>query len=143
MVTSGQSSTTGASGTNPATSSPMSYINLPIVGGKQAPPKFKGHHRDLTRFLNRFEHVCTQFNVTESKQKCLGIIQYCSNSVADTIENLESYQKQDYNELVKDLHWFYDSERQKCEYHLGDLEDFIKEWRTVEVTNLETFKQYH
>ena len=143
MVTSGQSSTTGASGINPATSSPMSYINLPIVGGKQAPPKFKGHHRDLTRFLNRFEHVCTQFNVTESKQKCLGIIQYCSNSVADTIENLESYQKQDYNELVKDLHWFYDSERQKCEYHLGDLEDFIKEWRTVEVTNLETFKQYH
>ena len=135
----GTSGTTSGSGQT----TPVSYIHLPAVGAKQAPPKFRGHHRDLTGFIQRFKHVCTQYNVTESEQMCFGILLYCSRSVKNTIENLESYQKKDFDALVKELQWFYDGEREASEHHLGHLDDFSRAWREEQIANLEMFKQYH
>lgn len=126
---------------NPTT--PASYINLPTPGSKQAPQKFRGHHRDLNRFLEHYKHVCVQSHVTEDSQKCLGLPTYCSNRVADTIENLDSYVSQNFDELVVELQWIYDGDRRKAEYHTGYIADFTKAWRGEEIPNLETFKQYH
>ena len=69
---------------------PVSYINLPSPGHGQAPKKFKECHRELDRFLDHYKHVCTQYNVTESTQKCLGLLLYCSDEVAETIENVRA-----------------------------------------------------
>lgn len=121
---------------------PASYINLPPPGHRQAPKKFKGHHRELDRFLDHYKHVCTQYNVTESAQKCLGLLLYCSDEVAETIENLESYIKRDFTDLVNTLRWLYDSDRKKAEYHTGNLEEFTTEWRQINIQNLETLKKY-
>jgi hypothetical protein len=87
--------------------------------------------------------VCVQNNVTEDSQKCLGLPKYCSNRVADTIENLDSYISQNFDELVVELQWIYDGDRRKAEYHTGYIVDFTKAWRGEEIPNLETFKQYH
>lgn len=57
--------------------------------------------------------------------------------------NLESYIQKDFDELVKELRWLYDGDRKEAEYHVGYIDQFTKAWRKVEVTNLETFKQYH
>ena len=74
---------------------------------------------------------------------CFGILLYCSRSVKNTIENLESYQKKDFDALVKELQWFYDGEREASEHHLGHLDDFSRAWREEQIANLEMFKQYH
>ena len=120
-----------------------SYINLPALRSKQAPKEFKGDHRRLDRFLDHFEQVCAQYHVTDSSQKCRGLLGYCSDKVADSVENLDSYIHQDYDTLVKDLRWLYDGDRKKSEYHMGDLAKFIKEWNKEVIHNLETFKEYH
>jgi hypothetical protein len=131
-----------SSGT-PSTPGPQSHIHLPLGGSKQAPPKFKGHHRDLDRFIERYDHVCSQYNVTESEQKCRGVINYCSDEVIEIIENTDAYQKKDYAALITALQWFFDGERHLSEFHLGDLEDFTRTWRKQETVSLEDFKQYH
>jgi hypothetical protein len=135
MVT---TTTGGTTATNPA-----SYINLPIPKGKQAPPTFKGKHRELDRFLEHYKHVCAQYHVTESDQKCLGLITYCSSSVASTVENLPSFIKKDFTALEADLQWLYDGDRRKAEYHTGHLEEFARTWRKEPILDLATFKEYH
>ena len=136
---------TAGGSTNPsstAQTTPTSYINLPAAGCKQAPKRFKGCHRDLEDFLEHFEHICAQYKVTDPKQKCLGLLRYCSSEVKDTIENLDAYVKKDFAGLVKALKWLYDGDQKRAEYHTGDLEDFTKSWRKVFIQNLQTFKQY-
>ena len=133
----------GIRSTTPSEDKPsVSYINLPLVGSKQAPPKFKGHHRDLERFIERFQHVCQEYHVLDSAHKCRGILQYCSSSVAEVIENFDGYKNEDFEELLEDLMWFFDGGKRRSEYHLGYLEEFTRAWREEEIANLDMFKQY-
>jgi len=127
----------------PPAQGPAAFINLPVLGSRQAPPEFRGSHRTLRRFLLHYERCCAQYQVTQDDQKCLGLPSYCSDNVATTIESLESFINGDYQALVKDLQWLYDGDRQTAEYHTGYIEEFGKEWRKETVANLETFKQYH
>ena len=120
-----------------------SYTELPLPGSKQAPPKFKGHHRDLERFIEHYKHICVKWNVTDDKQKCLGILRYCSHKVIDIIENLNPYINKDFTGLIQDLQWLYDMDRKKAEYHTGYIEEFTRAWRSQEISSLEVFKQYH
>ena len=131
------------SGVQTAPSGPVSYINLPPIGSKQAPPKFTGKHRALERFLVHYESVCAQNKVTDDKEKCKGIIQYCNDEVADTIESMDSYDSGDFSKLKEDLEWLYDGSRKKSDTHRGDIEDFTRSWRKVRIEKLEKFKKYH
>jgi len=120
-----------------------SYINLPPIGSKQAPPKFTGRHRALERFLVHYESVCAQNRITDDREKCKGIIQYCNDEVAETIESMDSYDSGDFSKLKEDLEWLYDGSRKKSETHRGDIEDFARSWRKVRIEDLEKFKKYH
>jgi len=120
-----------------------SYINLPSPRSKQAPKTFKGQHRDVERFITHFEYLCTQKAVTDDKEKCLGLVQYCSYDVADLLEGLEEYNCDDYNALVKKFQHLYDGGRRRGEYHIGHIEEFTRAWRNEDIRTLETFKQYH
>ena len=120
-----------------------SYINLPSPGNKQAPKTFKGNHREVERFIAHFEYLCTQNSITDDKEKCLGLVQYCSYDVADLIEGLEEYTAHTYTALIKKFQHLYDSGRRKGEYHIGHIEEFTRAWRGEEIRTLETFLQYH
>jgi hypothetical protein len=136
--------TSSASGSTSATGSTIvSYIHLPAPGNKQAPSEFKGSHRKLERFLIRYEHVCAQSNVTDDKQKCLGIVQYCSPRVADLLENLDAYVDGDFGELEKEMQRLFDGSRKKAAFHRGYLEEFAKAWRRTKIKNLESFVKYN
>lgn len=120
-----------------------SYIDLPSPGSKQAPKTFKGHHRDVERFLAHFKYLCHQKAVIGPKEKCLGLVQYCSYDVADLLEGLEEYEKDDYDGLIKKFQHLYDGGRRKGEYHIGHIEEFTRAWRGEDIQTLEVFKQYH
>jgi len=122
---------------------PGSYINLPSPGNKQAPKTFKGNHREVERFVAHFEYLCLQKVVVDPKEKCLGLVQYCSYDVADLIEGLEEYTSHNYDGLLKKFQHLYDSSRRKGEYHIGHIEEFTKAWRKEEIQTLEMFLQYH
>ena len=120
-----------------------SYVNLPSPGSKQAPKSFKGNHREVERFIAHFEYLCSQKSITDPKEKCLGLVQYCSYDVADLIEGLEEYTTNNYDDLIKKFQHLYDSNRRKGEYHIGHIDDFARAWRKEEIRTLEMFLQYH
>jgi len=130
-------------GTSASTLGTVTYINLPLPKSKEAPPKFRGKHCDLERFIDHYKLVCAQKNVTDDSQKCQGILRYCSNDIIYTVENLESYIKGDFDALVEDFKWLYDLDRKKAAYCMGYINEFTKTWRDREITNLEIFKEYY
>ena len=134
----GTSSTT--SGTTP---SPLYYVNLPAPGHKLAPKTFKGNYREIDRFLELYGYVCVQNKVMDPKHRCLGLIRFCSNRVADLIEGLDEFIAKDWNALAKKLRWVYDGEKKKARYHIRHIGEFAKAWRKEEIPSLEVFKQYH
>ena len=131
------------SGLTPPLPPAVSYIDLPAKGDKKAPPTFKGSHRDWERFIEHYIHICAKIKLTDDREKCLGLLQYCSVRVADYIENLEEYVSKDFDALIKKLAWQYDSERKKGEYHIGHIEEFTRTWREERISDLKTFKKYH
>ena len=118
------------------------YIDLPLAGSKSAPKTFKGKHRSLNRFLSDFKYVCVQGKVTDDEQKCLGLLRYCEDDIADFIETLDPYAQKDYDALEEELRWLYDADRKKSEFHLGDIGKVTESWRREENWDLKLFKQY-
>lgn len=71
------------------------------------------------------------------------MIQYCSNQIADLVENIPTFIQGDYTQLVKDLNWLFDGDWKKAEHHIGDIANFAQMWRNEKINSLETFKEYH
>ena len=120
----------------------VSYTKLPAIRTKTAPKTYKGSHHKLNAFLEHFNQVCTDNKVTDDVNKCKGLIRYCSDDIADTIESLDAYVNKDYTALIKEIRWLYDGDRRKAQYHTGDLEKFTRMWREEEIMDLETFLIY-
>ena len=71
-------------------------LTMPIPGTKLAPEKFKGEYNLVQRFIQHYERLCDAHNITEGKDKCETITQYCSEKVGESIEVLDSYTNDDW-----------------------------------------------
>ncbi len=115
---------------------------MPIPGTKLAPEKFKGEYNYVSRFILHYERLCDQNNVTENKEKCETITQYCSKKVGEFIEALDSYFKSDWDQLKKDLLKFYDNDRSSKRYRQKDIIAYTEETKLKKIKDLSTWKRY-
>jgi len=115
---------------------------MPIPGTKLAPEKFKGEYNYVSQFIQHYECLCDQNKVTENKEKCETITQYCSKKVGEFIEALESYSKSDWNQLKKDLLKFYDNDRSSKRYRQKDLIAYTEETKLKKIKDLSIWKRY-
>jgi hypothetical protein len=76
---------------------------MPFPGQKGAPSKFKGDYEQVRRFLKHFNQLCKTHGITDAKDKCNAIVDYCSSKVNRLIEALASYRANDWDKLEKDL----------------------------------------
>jgi len=124
---------------NPSTNS---VLTMPIPGTKLAPEKFKGEYNYVTRFIQHYERLCGLNNVTQDKDKCETITQYCSKKVGEFIEALESYARDDWADLKNDLLKFYDSDRDSKRYRQKDIIAYTQETWLKKIKDLSTWKRY-
>jgi len=117
------------------------YATLPAPDSKYAPKTFYGNPLELTRFLDYFRRTCLRHHVTKSEDKYQGLLQYCSDRVLTTLQNLDSSITQDYDELVKELYYFYGPN--EATYSIGKIESFTAKWRKQMITSIDRFKRYH
>ena len=94
--------------------------DLPSLGMKGAPKKFRGEARDLQAFLDQFERITDARNFT-GEQKCSIVKEYCSGHVADTILGLKGYYTKDWELLKKQLLKTYDVDSVATRYSIKDL----------------------
>ena len=88
----------------------QSLLTMPIPGTKLTPEKFKGEYNLVQRFVQHYERLCDQHNITQGKDKCETITQYCSKKVGEFIEALDSYMNDDWTQLKRDLLNYYDND---------------------------------
>ena len=115
---------------------------MPLLGQRGAPAKFRGHYAEVKRFTRHFNQLCAAYGVTESKDKCNRIIDYCSTRVVKLIEALTSYQTDDWTQLEEDLHNYYDAALKDTRYVVRDLYNLTQSWKHKTIKTLTKWKQY-
>jgi hypothetical protein len=67
-----------------------SVLTMPIPGTKLAPEKFRGDFHKVKEFIQHYEWLCAQNNVTSDIEKCEPLLHYCSKREKQTIKNISS-----------------------------------------------------
>jgi hypothetical protein len=120
-----------------------SIVNMmPLLGQKGAPTKFTGHYEEVKRFLRHFNHLCTAYSINDGQEKCNRILDYCSTKVNKLIEALPSYQRDDWDELEKDLLKYFDADLKDTRYTLRNLKSLARKWQTRQIKDLTKWKRY-
>src|SRR5277367_3858877 len=133
---------TMTSTTHPTSAITKSILDMPLPGTKRAPKKFKGDYRYIKEFLNHYEKLLNDCNVTKDDEKCAAILQYCSFDVRETIEGLAEYQTPDWTQLKTVLLRLYDSERNELRFIEDDIITFAKISKQKKIKSMNDFRNY-
>ena len=82
-----------------------SIMDMPIEGGKLAPPTFRGDSADVELFIRRFERLAVSHHLTD-QERCDMVTDYCGRIVRETIEGFKAYQDGDWEKLKSDIQRF-------------------------------------
>ena len=119
------------------------HILLPLPGKKYVPRTLTSRPQqdELTHFLVVYNHLCSHYHITSSKEKCKGIITYCSPKLAKRLQRLSPYIRGDYKQLVEYLQYFVEEEDNT--YDIGKVESFTRKWRKQKLESIQQFKHYY
>ena len=110
----------------------LSVTDMPFLGQKGAPKKFKGKSADIDIFIRHYEHMIPKYHLNTDKDKVENITQYCSKAVRQFMEGLSSFQVPNWTQFAKDLRKFYEADKDSRRYKVRDLEDFVISSRAKE-----------
>ncbi|KAI5890833.1 uncharacterized protein SCHCODRAFT_02669944 [Schizophyllum commune H4-8] len=116
---------------------------MPPLGTRYAPRKFTGKAEDMVAFLEHYKHLLHQYNVTNGRDRCYTILQYCSTQVKQYIKGLREYADYDWRALKKNLLFFYDAEKGEHTYNACDVVEFAQKSCEKLITNLGLWKKYY
>ncbi|HEV7738527.1 MAG TPA: hypothetical protein VGO47_14295, partial [Chlamydiales bacterium] len=119
-----------------------SILDLPVLGAKGSPKKFRGDHAKIALFLEHYDQLCFQYNLNSDSEKCKAVLRYCSTKVRETIEGLGSYRNPDYQQLREDLLDIYDDELLRKRFKKKDLEKFLKDSRKRKIKTMGEFRRF-
>lgn len=117
-------------------------LNLPLPGGKQAPPKFTGDASQVEDFLDAYERLLTYYNITSPRDRCRSVLRYVSRRVREVIEALDTYQTSDWTGLKADIEELYDAELYKTRYKKKDLVAYVNRTRKRKMNTLAKWRKY-
>jgi Cobalamin biosynthesis protein CobT (nicotinate-mononucleotide:5, 6-dimethylbenzimidazole phosphoribosyltransferase) len=114
---------------------------MPSSRAKEAPRTFTGKYEDVRRFIDRYNNLCSAYNVPEP-DKCKRILDYCARKVIHLIEGLQSYADRNWSQLEADLLRYYDADLRETRYVARNLRSLAKKWRNQEIRTLTKWKKY-
>ena len=115
---------------------------MPRVGTKSAPKKFKGEYDYVESFFRQYEQMCRTYNLYDSAEKCERILDYVDRKVERFIESNQAYRQRDWDALKAIVLDYYDAERKDSRYSLRNLKKMVNKWRHKPMKNLETWKKF-
>lgn len=115
---------------------------MPIPGTKLAPEKFRGDFHKVKEFIQHYERLCVQNNVTLDTEKCETVLRYCSKRERQTIKNVPSYIARDWARLSADILRLYDADLDSKRYKVKDIRDFSKKHKKRHIRDLAEWRKY-
>ena len=123
---------------NPVTS----VLTMPNPGTRLAPEKFRGDFDKVKEFIQYYERLCAQNNVTLDAEKCETLLRYCSKRERETIKNIPSYVTPNWNRLKADILKLYDADLDTKRYTIKDVREFSKKHKEKEIHDLAAWRKY-
>ena len=119
-----------------------SVLTMPIPGTKLAPEKFRGDFHKVKEFIQHYERLCTQNNVTSDTEKCETLLRYCSKREKQTIKNISSFRAKSWGRLREDILRLYDADLDTRRYKVKDVRNFSRKQKTKKIRDLAGWKKY-
>src|ERR1700729_2154595 len=119
-----------------------SILTMPIPGTKLAPEKFRGDFHKVKEFIQHYERLCAQNNVTSDTEKCETLLRYCSKREKQTIKNISSFRSKSWGRLREDILRLYDADLDTRRYKVKDVRNFSKKQKTRKIRDLAGWKKY-
>ena len=116
--------------------------NLPVAGTRSSPKKFKGQYYTVKPFLRHYERLCLKHQITDEKDKCENILQYCSREAKDCIKGLPGYEQRQWSDLVNEIKDIFDADRDEKKYKLKNLTRYSEKYREKKINTLAKWKEY-
>src|ERR1700729_3643862 len=119
-----------------------SVLTMPIPGTKLAPEKFRGDFHKVKEFIQHYERLCIQNNVTSDQEKCETLLRYCSKREKQTIKNIPSFTTPNWSKLRSDMLKLYDADLDTKRYKVKDIRNFSRTQKAKRIRDLATWKKY-
>jgi len=119
-----------------------SILTMPIPGTKLAPEKFRGDFHKVKKFIQHYERLCAQNNVTSDAEKCETVLCYCSKREKQTVKNIPSFTAKSWGHLREDILRLYDTDLDMRRYRVKDVRNFSKKQKSKQIKDLAGWKKY-
>ncbi|KAJ7109525.1 hypothetical protein C8R44DRAFT_635591, partial [Mycena epipterygia] len=116
-------------------------MDMPIRGSKEAPKTFKGKHTEVLHFIQHYDRLLSKCRVTD-KEKCEYILEYCSADVQNVVQAMDSFYKNKWTKLRKEILKFYDAERAAQKYKPSDVVTYTLKSKNHPCFNLTQWRKY-
>ena len=127
----------------PTMTQPRGVADLPIIGTKGSPRKFKGRADEVEDFLRHYERLCTKYQITADNERVESITQYCSRQVREFLEGLRSYRTPNWAQFRKDFREFFNADLDERRFRIRDLVKFTDKSRhTNSIKALNVWRKY-
>ncbi|KAI5822080.1 hypothetical protein K523DRAFT_188277, partial [Schizophyllum commune Tattone D] len=121
----------------------FTILDLPPPGAKNAPKTFHGRAGEVEGFLNHYEKLIQICNLATGAEKCKNVLLYCSSSVADFIRISDSYLKNDWEGLKKEINKWYNAEVARKRFKPIHVAKYVQEKRLEPIHNLTLWNKYY
>ncbi|TDL24411.1 hypothetical protein BD410DRAFT_719236, partial [Rickenella mellea] len=119
-----------------------SLFDMPPLGVRGAPSKFKGDFDDVERFLDRVDRLLKHNNVADDKEQVQCLLDYCSKDVREVIKGLTDFQTPNWKELQKAVKKIYNSDQSLYKFKEKDLKNLTKRSQKKMISSIKRFREY-
>ncbi|KAL0562894.1 hypothetical protein V5O48_019184 [Marasmius crinis-equi] len=116
---------------------------LPPSHSRDAPRKFSGSYTQVEEWIRQYEKLLYKHRITIDKERCDGILDYCSFKVKQTIRGLTSYQKGSWEQLKADILKLYDADRARQRFQPSDIQALALQQASQPIDNLSQWLHYN
>jgi hypothetical protein len=118
-------------------------LDMPIRGTKEAPRTFRGKYTEVQQFIDHFELLLNKCRITDDKEKCEQLLNYCSTDVQNVIRTMECYHQKRWLRLKRDILKFFDAERALQKYKPSDVYAYAFKKRSQGCHSLTQWRRYY
>ncbi|KAJ7073848.1 hypothetical protein C8F01DRAFT_1242149 [Mycena amicta] len=117
-------------------------LDMPIPGSKEAPKTFRGRYTEVERFIRHLEHLYIKNRVTDEKERCTLVLDYCSTNIQNVIQTMDYYRTPRWVGLRQEILRAFDAERTKHKYRPSDVVNLVKETTKESISSMTQWRKY-
>ncbi|KAL0566274.1 hypothetical protein V5O48_015741 [Marasmius crinis-equi] len=120
----------------------ITISSLPPPYSREAPRTFKGSYAKVEGWIQQYERVVKNKGIRDGRDRCEGLLDYCSLKVKRTIRSLPSFRAGNWYNFKAEILRLYDAERARQQYQPSDIQALARKQASRPIDNLSKWLKY-